>query len=162
MCPPVSVRLLPICFRKSSNRGRTVPALTKRSLDAAVPQTAEYFLWCGNLAGFGARIYPTGRKVFVAQVRVGRRTRRIKIGSFGAFTVEQARERATAIIRAAADSHDPQREKREGRDALTVAEVCQQYLEAARAGLVMTRFKQPKRASTLAIDEAGSPATSCP
>jgi integrase len=130
-----------------------MPALTKRTLDAAEPQPAEYFMWCGSLAGFGARIYPTGRKVFVAQVRVGRRTRRIKIGSFGAFAVEQARERAMAIIRAAADGRDPQREKREERDALTVAEICDQYLEAARAGLVMTRFKQPKRASTLAIDE---------
>src|SRR5205807_1013294 len=82
--------------------------------------------------GFGARIYPTGRKVFVAQVRVGRRTRRIKIGRFGAFTVDQARERATAIIRAAADGRDPQRDKQETREALTVAELCDQYLEAAR------------------------------
>jgi integrase len=130
-----------------------VPALTKRSLDAADPQAAEYFMWCGSLAGFGARIYPTGRKVFVAQVRVGRKTRRIKIGSFGAFTVEQARERATAIIRAASDGRDPQREKQEAREAITVGELCEQYLEAARGGLVMTRFKRPKRASTLVIDE---------
>src|SRR5438309_8425084 len=93
-------------------------ALSKRVLDAAEPQAAEYFLWCGALPGFGARIYPTGRKVFVAQVRVGRRTRRIKIGTFGAFTVEQARERAMAIIRAASDGRDPQREKQEARDAL--------------------------------------------
>jgi hypothetical protein len=133
--------------------GRAVPALTKRSLDAADPQAAEYFMWCGSLAGFGARIYPTGRKVFVAQVRVGRKTRRIKIGSFGAFTVEQARERATAIIRAASDGRDPQREKQEAREAITVGELCEQYLEAARGGLVMTRFKRPKRASTLVIDE---------
>jgi integrase len=128
-------------------------ALSKRVLDAAEPQATEYFLWCPALPGFGARIYPTGRKVFVAQVRVGRRTRRIKIGGFGAFTVEQARERATAIIRAASDGRDPQREKQEARDALTVSELCERYIEAARAGLVMTRFKRPKRASTLAIDE---------
>ena len=46
-----------------------MPALSKRVLDAAEPQAAEYFLWCGALPGFGARIYPTGRKVFIAQVR---------------------------------------------------------------------------------------------
>src|SRR5205823_7246572 len=83
----------------------------------------------------------------------GRRTRRVTIGRFGAFTVEQARERATAIIRAASDGRDPQRDKQEAREALTVAEVCDQYVEAARAGLVTTRFKRSKRASTLAIDE---------
>jgi len=38
-------------------------------------------------------------------------------------------------------------------DAITVEQLCAQYLEAARAGLVTTRFKRPKRASTVAIDE---------
>ena len=37
--------------------------------------------------------------------------------------------------------------------ALTVAEVCERYLEAARAGLVVTNKKRPKSASTLAVDE---------
>ena len=128
-------------------------ALTKRALDAAEPRSAEYFLWCGNLAGFGARVYPTGRKVFVAQVRVGRATRRVKIGAFGAYTVDQARERAKTIIQAAAEGRDPQREKQEARAALTVAELCKRYIEAAHVGLVTTRFKRPKRASTVAIDE---------
>jgi integrase len=86
-------------------------------------------------------------------VRVGRTQRRVKIGPYGAFTVAQARERAEEIIRAAADGRDPQREKRERSDAITVEQLCAQYLEAARAGLVTTRFKRPKRASTVAIDE---------
>src|SRR3984893_13436674 len=128
-------------------------ALTKRALDAAEPRDREYFLWCGSLAGFGARIYPTGNKVFIAQVRVGRTSRRVKIGAFGPFTVEQARDRAKAIIQAAADGRDPQREKRQIRGAITVAELCERYIEAARAGLVTTRFKRPKRPATVAIDE---------
>jgi hypothetical protein len=61
--------------------------LTKRVLDAAKPKADRYFVWCSALPGFGARVYPTGRKVFIAQVRVGRRTRRIKIGGFGAQPV---------------------------------------------------------------------------
>jgi integrase-like protein/Arm domain-containing DNA-binding protein len=130
-----------------------MPALTKRALDAAEPRSAEFFLWCGNLAGFGARIYPSGKKVFVAQVRVGRATRRIKIGGFGAYTVDQARERARAVIQAASEGRDPQREKQDARRASTVAELCEAYLEAARAGLVTTRFKRAKRPATVAIDE---------
>jgi site-specific recombinase XerD len=130
-----------------------MPALTKRALAAAEPRDSEYFLWCGSLAGFGARVYPTGNKVFIAQVRVGRASRRVKIGAFGPFTVEQARDRAKAIIQAAADGRDPQREKQQARDAITVAELCERYIEVARAGLVTTRFKRPKRPATVAIDE---------
>src|SRR3954452_23672055 len=130
-----------------------MPGLTKRALDAAKPQDKDYFLWCGATPGFGARVHPSGKKVFVAQVRVGRAIRRVKIGAYGPFTVEQARQQAEQIIRVAADARDPQRERQEARDALSVGGLCDAYLEAARAGLVVTRFRQPKRPSTVAIDE---------
>jgi integrase len=103
--------------------------------------------------GFGARVYPSGRVVFIAQVRIGRAQRRVKIGPFGPFTVDQAREKAEEIIRAAAEGRDPQREKQELREALTVAELCDLYMEAALAGRVITRFGRPKKASTLSIDQ---------
>src|SRR3954470_9982522 len=103
-------------------------ALTKRALDHAEPHESEYFLWCGSLTGFGARIYPTARKVFVAQVRVGRSLRRVKIGPFGAYTVDRAGERAKEMIQAAAEGRDPQREKQEAREAITIAELCKRYL----------------------------------
>src|SRR5579875_2030472 len=127
--------------------------LTKRVVDAAAPAAAEYFIWCDSLPHFGVRVYPSGRKVFVAQVRVGASIRRVTIGPYGPFTVEQARARAAEIIRAAAEGRDPQREKQETKTALTVAELCAEYLSAARAGLVTTRFRRPKRATTVAIDE---------
>jgi integrase len=130
-----------------------MPALTKRAVDAMKPRSDRYFVWCGSLPGFGIRVYPSGRKVFVAQVRVGRRQRRITIGTYGAFTVELARHRAKEMIRTAADGRDPQREKRDARNASTVGEMCDEYLAAARAGLIMTRFKRPKRPTTIAIDE---------
>ena len=101
-------------------------ALTKRIVDSARPKPADYFLWCSSVPGFGARVYPSGKRVFVCRVRVGRATRRIKIGVFGAYTVEQARQRAREIIRAAG---------------------------AAQANLVTTRFRRPKRDATLKIDE---------
>src|SRR5438128_7455886 len=47
----------------------------------------------------------------------------------------------------------PLREKAENRSAITVAEMCDRYLEAARAGLVTTRFRRAKRPATIAIDE---------
>jgi site-specific recombinase XerD len=130
-----------------------MPALTKRAIDAAKPRAERYFVWCAGLAGFGVRIYPSGKKIFIAQVRVGRFQRRVTIGAYGPYTVEKARKRAEDIIRAASEGRDPQREKWEARNALTVAELCGEYLGAARAGLVVTRFKRPKRPATVAIDE---------
>ena len=128
--------------------------LTKRIVEGARPKANDHFVWCGKTTGFGVRVYPSGKKIFVAQVRVGRSIRRVRIGPFGPLTVEQARQRAKKIIDAAADGRDPQREKREHRNALTVAELSEKYLVAARAGLVIVRrFKRPKRASTVAIDE---------
>ncbi|MBN9553283.1 MAG: site-specific integrase [Alphaproteobacteria bacterium] len=130
-----------------------MPNLTKRIVDASAPAEREYFVWCSGTPGFGLRVHPTGKKVFVVQVRVGRQTRRMRIGPFGPFTVDQARTQAQEVIRKASLGTDPQREKREARAAITVGELCDAYMEAARAGLVLTRFRVQKRASTVAIDE---------
>jgi integrase len=121
-------------------------------VDAATPSPVDYFIWCSATPGFGVRVYPTGGKVFVAQVRVGRQQRRVKIGPYGPFTVDQARVQAGEIIRDAARGVDHQRAKREARGALTVAELCDTYMEAASAGLVLTRFRRAKRQSTIGID----------
>jgi hypothetical protein len=48
---------------------------------------------------------------------------------------------------------DPSAQRHEAREALTVAEICERYLEAVRAGLVATRFGRAERSSTIAIDE---------
>ena len=130
-----------------------MPRLTKRTVDSAKPRSGEYFIWCSATPGFAIRVYPSGKKVFISQVRVGRATRRVKIGVYGPYTVEQARRRAEEISRIAAEGRDPQRDKLEARSAMSVAELCDAYLRAARADLVITRFGRPKRRSTLAVDE---------
>ena len=131
----------------------SLPRLTKRTIDAIKSDPSrDIFAWCSATPGFGARIYPSSRIVFIAQVRVGRTQRRVKIGTYGPYTVEQARAQAEGIIRAAAEGRDPQREKQERREALTVSELCDEYLDTAKAGRVLTRFGQPKKASTLSID----------
>src|ERR1044071_8838179 len=119
--------------------------LTKRVVDASAPGERDYFVWCTGTPGFGLRVHPSGKKVFVAQVRVGRQPRRLNIGHYGPFTVDQARDEAKEIIRKARLGSDPQRERREARKAITVTELCETYMEAARGGLVLTRFRAPKR-----------------
>lgn len=46
--------------------------ITKRSVDAATPDDQEFFLWDEELKGFGLRVYPSGRKMYLAQFRAGR------------------------------------------------------------------------------------------
>ena len=41
--------------------------LTKRYVDSIVEPDQETILWDDDLAGFGVRVYPTGRKVYVVQ-----------------------------------------------------------------------------------------------
>jgi integrase len=130
-----------------------LPRLTKRTIDAIKPEPSrDIFAWCSVTPGFGARVYPSSRIVFIVQVRVGRAQRRVKIGAYGPYTVEQARLQAETIIRAAAEGRDPQREKQDRREALTVSELCDEYLNMAKAGRVLTRFGRPKKPSTLSID----------
>jgi len=73
----------------------SLPRLTKRTIDAIKPDPSrDIFAWCSATPGFGARVYPSSRIVFIAQVRVGRAQRRVKIGAYGPYTVEQARAQA--------------------------------------------------------------------
>ena len=53
-----------------------MPRLTKRVVDSLEARAADYFQWDDELPGFGVRVWPTGRKIYVAQYRAGRRTRR--------------------------------------------------------------------------------------
>src|SRR6185436_18172196 len=72
--------------------------LTKRVVDSLPCPATRTFHWEGGngaVKGFGIKVDPSGRKVFVFQYDdAGGRTRRLTIGAHGALTVEQARDRA--------------------------------------------------------------------
>ncbi|KJV08163.1 hypothetical protein VZ95_19540 [Elstera litoralis] len=79
------------------------------------------------------------------------------IGKFGApWTVENARAEARRLTGRIAEGVDPMAEKHsakiERKQAFTIGELCDRYMEAAEAGLILTRLNRPKKASTLEID----------
>jgi hypothetical protein len=76
----------------------TMAKLTKRFVDGLRAQTAGYFAWDDELPGFGIRVWPTGRCIYIAQYRAGKRTRRIKIGAHGAITPSEARDAPRGIL----------------------------------------------------------------
>ena len=53
--------------------------------------------WDAELPSFGLRIYPTGKKAFVAAYRVKGRSRLYALGAFGKLTLDQARDEAREV-----------------------------------------------------------------
>jgi len=129
-----------------------MPKLTKRLIDSLETRASDYFEWDDDLPGFGVRVWPTGRKVYVAQYRAGVRTRRVKIGTHGALTLEEARKEAKGILGDVARGEDPQGDRVTRRKSLTIKELCDNYLQAAERGLIMGKGGKPKKASTLYTD----------
>lgn len=111
-------------------------------------------LWDSTVTGFGAR-RQTGESVayFVFYRTADGRQRWHTIGRHGApWTPDTARVEARRLLGEVARGDDPAANKREGRKALTVAELCDKYLADATSGTVLTRFGHSKKVSTLATD----------
>ena len=130
--------------------------LTKRVVEALKPGE---WAWCTELRGFGARCRaskerPKGRRYYVVKFRAQRRQRWITIGEHAPdLTVEKARKRATQLLSAVrVEGADPAAARDADKLALTVAELCDAYLEAAEKGLIHGKRRLPKKASTLATD----------
>ena len=68
----------------------------------------DTFFWDSELAGFGVRVHPSGRKVYVVQTRAGdEAAKRVTVGRHGVITAEEARRRAAQIIARIKAGEDP-------------------------------------------------------
>ena len=73
--------------------------------------------------GFGVKITPKGRKVFIVLYRAagaGSRLRKYTIGPYGRVTLHQARAAALKIFAARTEGRDPAAEKQQARYRLVV------------------------------------------
>ena len=90
--------------------------LTARLARQSKPGPRDTFLFDRTLPGFGLRIHPSGRKVWIVQARIEGRSRRIVIARHGEMDLAEARRRARdmlARIRAGDNpADDIQREKK--------------------------------------------------
>jgi hypothetical protein len=79
------------------DRNAGMGKLTKRFIEAAAPKDKAYILWDGDIPGFGVRVHPSGRKAFVLQYRIGRRSRTMSLGYTQVITPDKARGMAIAL-----------------------------------------------------------------
>ena len=92
--------------------------LTKTAVEGLRPpsnKTGQAFLWDGELKGFGVRAIHSGLKTFILQYRdADGRSRRIKLGRFGAITAEAARDLAKVKFGQLVKGDDPRRSSTPG------------------------------------------------
>ncbi len=121
--------------RKRRKRAANRKKLTKRLIDAAryEPPASHlrgaYYIWDTETAGFGLRVYPSGRKAFVLTYRVKGKQRFYSLGRYGELTLHQARTEALDVLRQARQGKDPAEDRMSYRKAPTMADLAERFIE---------------------------------
>jgi hypothetical protein len=92
--------------------------LTKSVIDALPTPSKETVHWDTGCPGFGVKITPKGRKIFVVLYRTaggGSRLRKYTIGPYGRVTLNQARVTAQKVFAAKLEGRDLAAEKKDSR-----------------------------------------------
>jgi integrase len=114
--------------------------MTKSSIDALPIGKSDLVYWDIGRPGFGVKVTPKGRKVFVVLYRVGgakSKLRKYTIGPYGRVTLHQAQVAAQKVFTAKLEGRDPA-EKREAKRRV-VADRVDDLLEAYIAQHVSQR-----------------------
>lgn len=93
------------------------------------PAAGNRVVWDTELTGFGVRITAAGAVSFVLRYVLNGRERRYTLGKHPDLSPGAARERATVLRGRVAAGEDPMEARREARDAATMGELCDDYLE---------------------------------
>jgi integrase len=100
--------------------------LTKSAIDALPTPSSDLVYWDVGFPGFGVKVTPKGRKVFVVLYRTGgagSKVRKYTIGPYGRVTLHQARVAAQRVFAAKVEGRDPAAEKREAKRRVVVDRV---------------------------------------
>jgi integrase len=100
--------------------------MTKSNIDALPIGQSDVIYWDVGRPGFGVKVTPKGRKVFVVLYRTGgsgSRLRKYTIGPYGRVTLHQAQVAAQKVLTAKLEGRDPAAEKREAKRRIVVDRV---------------------------------------
>lgn len=122
--------------------------ITKRSVGALKPGTRPVFLWDTDVTGFGCKVTPAGKKVFIFQYRrKGQDSktapRRITLGNYGEITPDRAQAMAANLRLEVKAGGDPAAAWRPG-ESPTVSDLAERFLQE-----YLPTKKRPPRDSTI-------------
>lgn len=106
--------------------------LTDRILKTFTPPSVgNTIFYDDKVKGFGLRITAAGVKSFVLNYRARGRERRLTIGRYGKdqWTLQRARLRAGELRRLIDDGGDPLDQREQIRNAPTMADLCQRFVD---------------------------------
>jgi integrase/uncharacterized protein (DUF433 family) len=107
-----------------------MPKLTKRTIEALPVKPGDYIQFDSELAGFGVRVMPSGKRFFLIQYRRNGRSRRVMLGQFGPVTAEIARSQALRMLgQVKGAGADPAADRDRERAAASVTELGKRFLK---------------------------------
>lgn len=106
--------------------------ISRRAVDALEPRDKRYYVWDTQLAGFGVKVLPSGRKTYIYKFRTsgGRAglSREPVIGGDGKITPDQARKVAQNWAAKVALGEDPAADRDAARASERMSELFERYL----------------------------------
>ena len=106
-----------------------MPKITKRAVDAIKPAERERVVWDDDVKGFGVRVHPSGRKVYIVKYRHEGRAVKATIGPHGPITPAAARARAAEIVTLARTGRDLEGKTPRKDGGTTVADLARRFLD---------------------------------
>jgi integrase len=104
--------------------------LTKKIIENTPSEDKDILLWDGELKGFGCKITPKGKRIYLLYYRTkdGRQRKPI-IGQHNPLSCEQARDIARRWLNEVAEGGDPSATKQEVKKSLNVSEFMELYID---------------------------------
>ena len=102
--------------------------LTPRLAREAKSNGKDTILFDKSLAGFGLRIHPSGRKVWIVQARIDGRSRRISIARYGEMELAEARRGARDMLARIRAGDNPADDIRREKETPILREFADEYL----------------------------------
>ena len=112
-----------------------MPKITKRTVDALKPMERDRVVWDEEIRGFGVRVHPSGRKVYIVKYRHEGRAVKATIGPHGPITAAAARARAAEIVTLARTGRDLEgKTPRSKAGGATMADLARRFLDEYSPG----------------------------
>ena len=105
-------------------------SLTEKAVTAAKPNPDKRLeIPDGLLTGFYLVVQPKGAKSWAVRYRYAGRSKKMTIGGYPAFSLQEARRKARTALRAVAEGNDPSREQRALRQGELIEDIAEDFMK---------------------------------